>query len=70
MVMAARKIIDSLEISYQIHFEIKGRDGHYNSGTYDIMVKPKPTNRMEENQMFSSFKIHLIQNKLKKHPLI
>jgi len=36
------------EVPYQIHFEAEGRHGYYNSGTYDITVKPKPPSRVED----------------------
>ena len=33
---------------YRIHFEAVGRNNYYNSATYDIIVKPKQTSRMED----------------------
>ena len=36
------------DVSYQIHFEAEGRDGYYNSGTYEIIVKPKPASRVDD----------------------
>jgi hypothetical protein len=33
---------------YRIHFEAVGRDNYYNSATYDIIVKPKQTSRVED----------------------
>ena len=33
------------EVPYRIHFEAKGRGRYFNSGTYDIIVKPKQTSK-------------------------
>jgi hypothetical protein len=33
------------EVPYRIHFEAKGRDRYFNSGTYDIIVKSKQTSK-------------------------
>jgi hypothetical protein len=36
---------------YRIHFEAVGQNNYYNSATYDIIVKPKQTSRMEDKDI-------------------